>query len=159
MIKHLISTLILIFITALALQAGDIQRHGVTAHIGGAGTLFEFEYQYRFFLHDKNACSVCVGVNSVGFNVGFPIGFNYIYGQKNQLLLGVRFVPNILFSSFDEEVEVPFWSYLANLRIGYGRELLLFKENFTLFIYASPFMNLGSGRVLPWAGVGLTSYF
>jgi hypothetical protein len=62
-------------------------------------------------------------------------------------LLGVRFVQNILFSNLDEEVKVPFGSYLANLRVCYGRELLLFKEEFTLFIYASPFMNLKSGRI------------
>lgn len=42
---------------------------------------------------------------------------------------------------------MPFWSYLANLRVCYGRELLLFKEEFTLFIYASPFMNLKSSRI------------
>lgn len=52
MIKHLISTLILTFITALALLAGDIQRHGVTAHIGGTAALAEFEYQYRFVVND-----------------------------------------------------------------------------------------------------------
>lgn len=155
--KHLILTLILI--TTFALRAGDIPRHGITSHIGGTGALVELEYQYRFFTSDKHIISATVALNTIGINIGFPLGFNYTYGQKNQLLVGFRFVPNIVFLSFDEETEVPFFSYLVNLRIGYGRELLLFKENFTLFIYASPFMNLESRMVLPWAGVGLTSYF
>jgi opacity protein-like surface antigen len=157
--KRCIFIFIFILMFSAAIRADDIPRHGLTSHIGGSGALFELEYQYRFAVSEKHAFSATAAVNTVGLNIGFPVGFNYTCGQRNQLLLGIRFVPNILFGSFDEEVEVPFWSYLANLRIGYGRELLLFKEEFTLFIYASPFINLKSGRILPWAGIGLTSYF
>lgn len=137
----------------------EIPRHGLTSHLGGTAAIAELEYQYRFFVSDRHAFSATAAINTVGVNIGFPIGLNYTFGQKNQLLLGVRVVPNILFGSFDEEVDVPFWSYLLNLRVGYGRELRLFKEDFTLYIYASPFMNPGSGRILPWAGIGLTHYF
>jgi opacity protein-like surface antigen len=157
--KHLISTLTLTLIIAVALRADDIPRHGLTSHIGGAAALSEFEYQYRFFVNDMHAFSACIAINSAGINIGFPLGFNYTYGQKNQLLVGVRFVPYILLLSFDEEVEVPFGWYLANFRIGYGRELLLFKQNYTLYAYLSPFMLLGSDRILPWAGLGLAYYF
>jgi hypothetical protein len=150
---------IFILIFSAALRAEDISRHGLTSHLGGTAAIAELEYQYRFFVSDRHAFSATAAINTVGLNIGFPLGLNYTCGQKNQLLLGVRFVPNILFSSFDEEVDVPFWSYLLNVRIGYGRELRLFKEPFTLYIYASPFMNPGSGRILPWAGIGLTQYF
>jgi opacity protein-like surface antigen len=157
--KYLISTLTLILILAFVLRADDIPRHGLTSHIGGAAALSEFEYQYRFFVNDMHAFSACIAINTVGINIGFPLGFNYTYGQKNQLLVGVRFVPNIVLLSFDEEVEVPFWSHLANFRIGYGREFLLLKQNYTLYAYLSPFMRLGSGKILPWAGLGLAYYF
>lgn len=157
--KLLFSTLTLILITAFTLWAGDIPRHGITSHIGGAGALAELEYQYRFFISDKHVISATVALNTIGINIGFPLGFNHTCGQKNQLLIATRFVPNIVFLSFDEEVEVPFCSYLVNFRIGYGRQLSLFKEDFTILIYASPFMNPESGMILPWAGIGLTSYF
>ncbi|MBN2780331.1 MAG: hypothetical protein JXR21_00015 [Candidatus Marinimicrobia bacterium] len=157
--KETITTLLACFLAVFVLAEEKPCRHGMTSHIGGAGTLVELEYQYRFVVRDKHAFSACIAINTVGINIGFPFGFNYTYGHKNQLLLAARFVPNIILFSMDEEIEVPFWSYLANFRIGYGRELVLFKENFTLYVYASPFMNLGSGRVLPWAGIGLTHYF
>jgi hypothetical protein len=152
--------LFLVLALCFSVYAGDeISRHGLTFHVGGSGSACEFEYQYRFVVSDKHAFSASVGINTVGFNLGFPLGLNYSYGQKNQLLVGLRFVPNMLFGSTDEEVSAPFWSYLANLRIGYGRELLLFKQDFTFYIYASPFMNLESGAALPWAGIALTHYF
>lgn len=152
--------LFLTLIVIVPLRADkDIPRHGLSTHLGGAGALFEFEYQYRFVVSDKHTFSATMAINTVGLNIGFPIGLNYTCGQKDQLLAGIRFVPNILFSSFDDEPEVPFWSYLANLRIGYGRELVLCKENYTLYAYVSPFINLGSGAALPWAGIGLTHYF
>lgn len=155
-----LTLLILTLLMAFQLLAeNEIPRHGITLHVGGAGTMFEFEYQYSFANWDKHTLSATAAINTLGLNIGFPLGLNYTYGQKNQLLVGLRFVPNILFDSFDEEVEVPFWSYLANLRIGYGREFVLFKQNFTLYAYASPIMNLESGMILPWAGVGLTHYF
>jgi hypothetical protein len=151
--------LIIMTLTCSLSAENEIPRHGLTLHVGGAGAAVEFEYQYRFAVNDKHAFSACIGLNSVGFNVGFPLGVNYTYGQKNQLLLGLRFVPNVLFSSFDEEVEVPFWSFLANFRIGYGRELRIFKQDFTLYAYLSPFMNMESDMILPWLGIGLTQYF
>ena len=157
--KHLISILTLTLIIVVILRADNFPRHGITSHIGGAGALSEFEYQYRFIVNDKHAFSACIAINTVGINIGFPLGFNYTYGEKNQLLVGVRFVPNIVLLSFDEEVEVPFWSYLTNFRIGYGRELLLLKQNYTLYAYLSPFIRPGSGRILPWAGLGLAYYF
>ena len=156
--KLLLLMLTLILIIPLRAE-NNIPRHGVTVHAGGSGALCELEYQYRFILRDKHTISATIAINTVGFNIGFPMGFNYTYGQKNQLILGIRFVPNIIFSSFDDEVEAPFWSYLGNLRIGYGREVVLFKENCTLYIYASPFMNLESEQALPWVGIGLTQYF
>ena len=152
--------LFLVLILTLSLWAeNELPHYGTTLHVGGSGSLLELEYQYRFFVNDKHAFSASVAINTVGFNIGFPVGLNYTYGHKNQLFVGLRFVPNILFDSFDEEVDVPFWSYLANFRIGYGRELVLSKQNYTLYVYLSPFMNVESGMVLPWAGVGLTHYF
>lgn len=151
----LILTLILIF----PLRAeNNIPRHGLTAHIGGSLALVECEYQYRFIVRDKHTISATVGVNSAAVAIGFPIGINYTYGNKNQLLLGLRFVPDVLLISFDNEVEVPQWNYFANLRIGYGREIELFKQACTLFAYASPAVNL-NGTFFPWAGIGLTQYF
>jgi hypothetical protein len=151
----LILTLILIF----PLRAeNSIPRHGVTAHIGGSLALVECEYQYRFIVKDKHAFSATVGINSAAVAIGFPIGINYTYGNKNQLLLGLRFIPSVLVISFDNDVEVPQWVYFANLRIGYGREITLFKQPCTLYAYVSPAANL-NGTFLPWAGIGLTQYF
>ena len=157
--KKLILLFLVLALSFSLYAENEVSHHGITLHVGGSGSLFELEYQYGFFVNDKHAFSASVAINTVGFNIGFPIGLNYTYGQKNQLLMGLRFVPNILFDSFDEEVDVPFWSYLANLRIGYGRELILFKQNYTLYAYLSPFMNLESIMILPWVGIGLTKYF
>jgi hypothetical protein len=74
-------------------------------------------------------------------------------------LLGIRFLPEVLLLSFDEEVVVPYWSYWANLRIGYGREFEILKHPLTLYIYISPVANLIFERVGFWAGIGLTQYF
>ena len=155
---------LLIFILTLTLTfslwaENEIPRHGLTLHVGGAVAMFEYEYQYRFMVSDKHIFSASVAINSAAINIGFPVGFNYTYGQKNQFLVGIRFVPEVLLISFDDEVVVPSWSYLANLRLGYGREIVLFKQNYTLYAYLSPVINLLSGIALPWAGIGLTQYF
>jgi hypothetical protein len=155
--KKLILLLLALTLSFSLFAENEIPRHGLTLHVGGAAAMCEFEYQYRFFVSDKHAFSASVAINTVGLNIGFPIGLNYTYGQKNQLLLGLRFVPNLFFSS--EDIGAPFWAYLANLRVGYGREIVLFKNNFTLYAYASPFISLESGVALPWAGIGLTYYF
>lgn len=155
--------LILLFLAltlTFSLWANEtIPRHGLSAHIGGALSLYECDYQYRFLVKDKHAISATVGINSAAINLGFPVGINYTYGTKNQLLLGVLFLPEVLLLSFDEEVVVPYWSYWANLRIGYGREIEIFKQSVTLSIYASPVVNLIYERVGFWAGIGFTQYF
>lgn len=136
-----------------------VPRHGLTAHIGGSLALVESEYQYRFIIRDKHTLSATAGINSMAITLGFPIGINYTYGQKNQLLLGLRFLPSVLIISFDDEIEVPTWIYFTNFRIGYGREIILFKQPCTLYAYASPAVNLVHGTIIPWAGIGLTQYF
>lgn len=153
----LILTLILIF----PLRAeNEIPRHGLGVHLGGSLSLFEWEYQYRFIVQDKHAFSVSAGINSIAINIGFPMGINYTYGGKNQLLLGLRFLPTVLLISFDEEVEVPTWTYFFPiLRVGYGREMMIFKQAYTLYLYASPMFNLNDNSIIPWGGLGLTRYF
>ena len=71
----------------------QISRHGLTLHAGGSLAMFEYEYQYKFMVKDKHTLSATVGINSFAINLGFPVGINYTYGQQNQLLLGVRFMP------------------------------------------------------------------
>jgi len=137
----------------------QIPRHGLTAHLGGVASLYEIEYNYRFLVKEKHAFSLSIAINSAAINVGFPLGINYTYGQKNQFFASIRFVLDVLLISFDEEVIVPSWAYFANLRVGYGREIVLFKQKCTLYAYVSPAINLISGKTLPWAGIGLTQYF
>ncbi len=137
----------------------EIPRHGLSTHIGGSLALVEYEYQYRFIVREKHAISATAGINSIAIALGFPIGINYTYGHKNQLLLGLRFLPSVLIMSFDDEIEVPAWIYFTNFRIGYGREIMLFKQPCTLYLYASPAVSLVHGNIIPWAGLGLTQYF
>ena len=111
--------IILLFNSAFLFSQTDrhIPRHGLAAHIGGVFSLYECEYQYRFLVNDNHAFSATFGINSAAIDIGFPVGINYTYGTKNQLLLGIRFVPAVLLLSFDEEVDIPSWNYFAIFRI------------------------------------------
>jgi len=152
--------LFLLFASTISLQAeNDVRKHGLSYHLGGSVSLYEFEYQYKFLIINKHSLSASVAISSAAINVGFPVGINYVYGQQEQLLIGVRFSPDVLLLSFDEEVVVPYWNYFINLRIGYGREILLFKHPYTFYIFASPILSINSGKFLPWAGIGFTHYF
>ena len=152
--------LFLALIVILPLWADhDIPRHGLTTHLGGAGSLVEIEYQYRFLSTGKHVFSATAAINTIGVNIAFPLGINYAYGQNDQFLLSLRVMPYVLIVSFDEEIQLPYWSSLLNLRVGYGRKITLFKESLILSVYASPVITPDFGSVFPWAGIGLTQYF
>lgn len=155
-VLHVITLFLIIASTVLA---DDIRRHGLSLHAGGAASFFEYEYQYKLVAHEKLSISATAGVNTSLISFGFPVGLNVTYGQKNQLLLGLRFIPDVLVISFDEEVIVPYWNYYANLRVGYGRELSIFNQKFTMYLYASPLINLTRDSNFLWGGLALTRYF
>jgi hypothetical protein len=160
--KLIIVTLILMLTSAL--PANDtFSKHSLSTNLGGPGALATFEYQYQIRSREKSSFSLTAGMGNALLMFSFPLGFNYTYGDKNQVLVGAHFVPlaiySDLFGSFLSSDQSDSWqiAYAFSPRFGYRRMINGLHGDSYFQIYFSPLFGL-QGGFFPSGGIGWGVY-
>ena len=160
--KAMVLILSLFFVITIA-AGSDISRHSLSMNLGGPGALATFEYQYQIHSGKKTSFSLTAGTGNALLMFSFPLGFNYTYGDKNQLLVGAHFVPlainSDLFGGFLADEPSDSWSfvYAFSPRFGYRRMIEGINNNSYFHVYFAPLFGL-QGGFFPSAGIGLGVY-
>ncbi len=148
---------------AVSLEANDISKHSLSINPGGPGAIATFEYQYQLHSGQKNNFSLTAGVGNALLMFSFPVGFNYTYGDKNQILVGAQFVPlavnSDLFGGFLPLRQTDPWSltYAFSPRFGYRRMIEGLDGNSYFQVYFAPLFGL-EGGFFPSGGIGWGVY-
>jgi hypothetical protein len=144
-----------LFLTLLAND--ELSKHRLSLDFGGPGAIATFEYQYQIHSKNMHSLSFTAGMGMAGLIFSFPVGVNYTFGDKNQLLAGMHFVPLTTYALSGTNTD---WitSYWISPRIGYRRIIHMRKESIYLQTYFSPLIELNGGRIMPWAGLGFGVY-
>ena len=151
--KKVFCIIILIILTANLYGDESLSRHSLSLNLGGFRTLGYYEYKYDFIVKGKNTLSASFGLGMSMTNTNFPIGITYIHGTKNQLILGLQFVPKL--SSINDFQLA--WEYMstAPFRLGYRRNFRSKLDDYFFQIFISPALKLNSERPYSLNGVGL----
>lgn len=149
----LISLLLMTFLSARE----TLQRHSFSYIVGGPASLFSLEYDYSFIKNEKYSMSLNMGAGSVFADFSFPVGINFIIGNKHQFLCGFHYVPTLidnLWADIDSEED---WSlfHWASPRIGYREQMEIWKLSIFAQIYFSPVFQFEYDRIIPWGGLGM----
>lgn len=154
---------LLILIMMPSLWADDVfSKHSLSINLGGPGAVATFEYQYQIRSGEKSGFSLTAGMGNALLMFSFPVGFNYTYGDKNQLLIGAHFVPlaiySDLFGSF-LSADSDSWqiAYAFSPRFGYRRMITGPGGNSYFHIYFAPLFGF-QGGFFPSGGIGWGVY-
>jgi hypothetical protein len=130
-------------------------KHRICFDLGGSASAINMEYQLQIHESERHSVFLAAGMGMNLTNFSFPIGLNYGFGYKNQLLAGIYFIPRLesLFSDGNAPV-----SYLLSPRFGY-RKIINGRNNAHLIqMYFSPAFNLATGILIPSGGIGFGIY-
>ncbi len=156
--KHII--IFLAIIISFSLSANDnIKRHGISAHLGGTISLFEFGYQYNFLSLNNHQLSANIGINTAILSFGIPVGLEYSYGKNNKFILGIKAMPFWSIELFPGEGRMKPSPIMYSLKLGYGRMIHPKGQDYLLSFYASPVFDLDNKRMIPWGGISITHCF
>lgn len=160
--KKMLIVLLILIMTSALLADDTFSKHSLSINLGGPGAFTTFEYQYQLRSSKKSDFSLTAGMGTAFFMFSFPVGFNYTYGDKNQLLIGAHFVPLAVYSDWGGFLtlgQTDPWSiaYAISPRFGYRRMINGIRGDSYFQIYFAPIFGL-QGGFLPSGGIGLGVY-
>lgn len=157
-------SLCILFITLCLAPLGgaEITDHRLSMNLGGPMSVCSFEYEYEFYNNEKVAFLFTGGVGSLIIGYSTPIGISYTYGDKNQLLLGVQYVPyyvtnRSLGSLFSPNIASQ-WIHTFSPRLGIRKIFKLNKEMAYIQVFLSPVIHFDVNGVLASGGIGFGVY-
>lgn len=153
--KKMIIFLMCFLMSCTLFAEGTNMRHRICFDLGGSASTVSMEYQFQIHNNDRHSVFLAAGMGMNLTNFSFPVGLNYGFGYKNQLVVGVYFIPR--FESLFSFNDVPL-NCLISPRFGY-RKIFRGKNNANLVeMYFSPAFNLETGLLIPSAGIGFGVY-
>ena len=150
--------ILLISLFVLPLSAIERSEHSLSMNVGGPLAIASFEYEFEFIKVNKMSMHFTAGVGSLVLGYSLPIGLTYTYGNENQLLLGVHYVPtyfgNSNASGFLSLSTVSSLIHSFSPRIGIRKIFKVSHEMAYIQTYLSPIFNRDINGVIAWGGVG-----
>lgn len=161
--KKLLSILI-VLACLVPITAAPITEHRLSMNLGGPLSLCSFEYEHEFIKSDKIAFSFTAGVGSLLLGYTTPIGFLYTYGNRNQLLLGVQYVPlyamhtHTFLGDFLPTDATSQLIHTFSPRLGLRKIFKFNKEMTYIQVFLSPVLLFEDSGVLAAGGIGFGVY-
>lgn len=161
--KYMILILGLFLFSSLAAR-DQVTRQSLSLSLGGPRSSGYFEYQFRLTNNKTSSLSISGGLGLQSSTIILPIGFVYNLGDKNQMILGLHYVPIFNYNIYNPLTGSLLNTYNcmhnASFRFGYRRIFRIKEDHYFLQAYFSPSLEINSEftRLFRGFGIGLGAY-
>lgn len=153
--KKILFVLFISFIFLFLHAEEENPFHHISLYLGGPASVGSIEYDYSIIQKPRMSLGLSLGVGANFDHLSLPMGAIFTYGGRDQMLLGIHYVPFISTSLYEYYHTAPTVDNSHfSIRAGYRKNFVVRDEDFFFQIFFSPLIKADFSSVSTFVGVG-----